>query len=205
MAQMARPLPFRQGGALSPRMRVRRATVIGAGVMGAGIAAQFANAGVPVRLLDMPSAEVSDDDRRAGRGAGDPDIRNRLARAGRERVRRATPSGFMAPDLVALVTPCNVEDDLHCVRESDWVIETVVENLAAKHEDYLHDLEREAFLGLLGEAKTRDRIRHMLSTGSPSALRGRIWGSGHVHRRRHGRRRRVRTSVDTAPAQREEE
>jgi 3-hydroxyacyl-CoA dehydrogenase len=104
-------------------MRLRRVTVIGAGVMGSGIAAHLANAGAAVHLLDV----APDDAHAAGR-----DARNRMAAAGKERALRASPPAFYAPDLAGLVSVGNVEDDLTCVQESDWVIEAVVENLAAK-------------------------------------------------------------------------
>ena len=157
-------------------MRVRRATVIGAGVMGAGIAAQFANSGIPVWLLDVPSKEVTDEDRRAGREAGHPDVRNRLARAGRERVLRATPSGFMAPDLASLVTPGNVEDDLHHVRESDWVIEAVVENLAAKHA-LLEQVARHRQPGTIVSSNTSGLSISAMTEGRSSEFRGHFLGT----------------------------
>lgn len=113
-------------------MRVRRATVIGAGVMGSAIAAHLANAGLPASLLDVVPAELTDDERRRGLTPAHPDVRNRLAGAGRERALRVSPPAFMAPELAALVTAGNVEDDLHRVGESDWIIEAIVENLDAK-------------------------------------------------------------------------
>ena len=91
-------------------MRLRRATVIGAGVMGSGIAAHLANAGVRVHLLDVDG----------------------MAAAGKERALRASPPAFYAPELAGLITTGHVEHDLGCVRDSDWVIEAVVEDLAVK-------------------------------------------------------------------------
>jgi len=113
-------------------VRLRRAAVIGAGVMGSGIAAHLANAGVAVHLLDIVPPEGA-----AGSGPGDPPaarraVRNRIAAAGKERALTASPPAFYAPDLAGLVTVGNVEDDLDCVLDADWVIEAVVEDLAAK-------------------------------------------------------------------------
>ena len=121
-------------------MRLRRATVIGAGVMGSGIAAHLANAGVPVHLLDVVPGDGEGPDRRHGLTAALLDGRSRIAAAGKRRAGSASPPAFYAPDLAGLVTVGNVEDNLGCVRDSDWVIEAVVEDLAAKRA-VLRDVE----------------------------------------------------------------
>ena len=99
---------------------IRRAAVIGAGTMGAAIAAQLVNAGVPTLLLDVP-------------GPGD----DRLApvRAGLERARKARPPAFMDADPAAqdaLLTLGNTEDDLGRLGEVDWVVEAIIERPEAK-------------------------------------------------------------------------
>lgn len=85
--------------------------------MGAGIAAQLANAGVPTLLLDLP-AEGKD--------------RNAIVRKGLERAARSRPAAFMHPSRLSLVSVGNTEDDLHRVAEADWVVEAVIEKLEAK-------------------------------------------------------------------------
>jgi hypothetical protein len=99
---------------------IRRAAVIGAGSMGAGIAAQFANAGIPVELLDLP-------------GTG-PQNRNAPAEAGV--ARQLGIGGFTVPEAAALVRPGNVEDHLGRLSAADWIIEAVVENAALKKDLY---------------------------------------------------------------------
>jgi len=101
---------------------IRKATVIGAGVMGAGIAAQIANAGIPVRLLDI----VPD-------GAGN---RNALAEGAIAKMLKTEPAPFMSPRAAKLVTPGNIEDHLAEIADSDWIIEAVVERLDAKQALY---------------------------------------------------------------------
>jgi 3-hydroxyacyl-CoA dehydrogenase len=98
---------------------IERAAVVGAGVMGTGIAAHIANAGVPVVLLDLP--------------ADAPEPRSALARGAVERALRQTPPPFMASASAALVTPGNLEDDVGRLAGCDWIIEAVVEDLPAKH------------------------------------------------------------------------
>lgn len=106
---------------------IRRVCVVGAGVMGSGIAAQVANGGVPVLLLD--------------RVAG-PD-RDALARGAVERMRASDPTPFMSPGAARLVATGNIEDDLAAIETCDWIIEAIVEDPAAKRDLYRRlDAER---------------------------------------------------------------
>jgi 3-hydroxyacyl-CoA dehydrogenase len=98
--------------------------VLGAGVMGAAIAAHVANAGVRVKLLDIPG------DPAKGRR------RNQPAEAGFEAARRAKPAAFLSPRFETLVTVGNLDDDLGAVAQSDVVIEAVIENLDIKRRLY---------------------------------------------------------------------
>jgi 3-hydroxyacyl-CoA dehydrogenase len=100
---------------------VRRAAVLGAGTMGARIAAHLANAGIPTLLLDMlPKDE------------GTP--RNRLVLAALEALRTCKPAALFEPAGAAVIEPGNFEDDLSKLAQCDWVIEAVAENLAIKTE-----------------------------------------------------------------------
>lgn len=107
-------------------MEIRSAAVIGAGVMGSGIAAHIANAGIPVLLLDI----VPDGVKQAG---GD---RSTVARSAVERMLKTEPAAFMHKRNARLVTPGNTEDDLSRLGEVDWIVEAVVENPAVKSELY---------------------------------------------------------------------
>jgi 3-hydroxyacyl-CoA dehydrogenase len=107
---------------------IHEVTVLGAGVMGAAIAAHLANAGVRVRLLDIPPKDAP---------AGDARARRKVADAGLEAARKAKPASFFSPRFEALLTTGNLEDDLaEAVAKSDFVIEAVIENLAIKQKLY---------------------------------------------------------------------
>jgi len=101
---------------------IRRVAVLGAGTMGARIAAHFANAGVPSVLLDIVIP-------------GQPN-RNAAALKGIENAAKQKPGGFMTDSAAALIKPGNFEDNLHEVADCDWIIEAVVENLELKRELY---------------------------------------------------------------------
>src|SRR5437762_14056681 len=97
--------------------RIHKVAVLGAGTMGARIAAHFANAGVPSYLLDIVPPDA------------DGPARNRIAAAGLEAARKAKPAAFMDASLARLVTVGNFEDDLKRLNDVDWIVEAVVENL----------------------------------------------------------------------------
>ena len=108
------------------RKPIRRAAVIGAGVMGSGIAAHFANAGVSVLLMDIVPPGLSE----AERGART--ARNRFAASGLDKALKARPAAFFHKDRARLVSIGNVEDDLDKVRDCDLVIEAIIEQIEPK-------------------------------------------------------------------------
>ena len=179
-------------------MRVKRATVIGAGVMGSGIAAHLANAGVPTALLDVIPAELTDDERRRGLTPAHPEVRNRLAEAGRTRALRASPPAYMAPELAALITPGNVEDDLHRVRESDWVIEAVVEDLAAKRALF-ERVERHWRAGTIVSSNTSGLSVKAMGEGRSQAFREHFLGTHFFNPPRYMHLVEIIPGADTRP------
>ncbi len=106
--------------------------VLGAGTMGARIAAHLANAGVPCFLLDIVPTELSSDERRRGLTLSSPEVRNRIVRAGFEAAKKSRPAAFFTPDAARLVTLGNFEDNLAWCGQVDWIIEAVAENLEIK-------------------------------------------------------------------------
>ncbi len=113
-------------------MQITRAAVVGAGTMGAAIAAHLANAGFPVLLLDVVPDQLTPSEAARGLTLTDPQVRNRLALAGLERVRTASPPALFTADTARLISCGNVEDDLGRLAEVDWIIEAIVERLDAK-------------------------------------------------------------------------
>lgn len=100
--------------------RINKVAVLGAGTMGARIAAHIANAGLPAYLFDIVPPDA------------DGPARNKIAAAGLEAARKSKPAAFFDASLARLVTIGNFEDDLKRLAEVDWIIEAVVENLEIK-------------------------------------------------------------------------
>jgi 3-hydroxyacyl-CoA dehydrogenase len=113
-------------------MRIEKAAVLGAGTMGAQIAAHLANAGVPTVLLDISPRELTTEDASKGLTLESKEVRNRIARAGLEAAKKAKPAAFFTSAAAALVTIGNFEDDLAQLKNCDLIIEAVVENLEIK-------------------------------------------------------------------------
>jgi len=108
--------------------------VIGAGTMGGGIAAHLANAGVRVTLLDVVPNKLNPDEEKQGLALDHPKVRNRIVREGLDRALKSRPASFFTPDHAALVKIGNLEDDFDSIRDADWVIEVIVENLKIKRQ-----------------------------------------------------------------------
>jgi 3-hydroxyacyl-CoA dehydrogenase len=100
--------------------RIHKVAVLGAGTMGARIAAHFANAGVPSLLLDIVPPDA------------DGPARNKIAAAGLDGARKSKPAAFFEASLAKLVTVGNFDDDLKRLADVDWIIEAIVENLEIK-------------------------------------------------------------------------
>jgi 3-hydroxyacyl-CoA dehydrogenase len=108
------------------RKPIRRAAVIGAGVMGSGIAAHLANAGIEVLLMDIVPPNLTDAEKKS-RAA-----RNRFAASGLEKAVKARPAAFFHKDRARLVSVGNVEDDLEKLATVDLVIEAIIEQVEPK-------------------------------------------------------------------------
>src|SRR5438105_908593 len=100
--------------------RINKAAVLGAGTMGARIAAHLANAGLPCYLLDIPP------------DASDKLARNKIVAAGLDGAVKSKPAAFFQKGLEKLITIGNFDDDLKLLADADWIIEAVAENLEIK-------------------------------------------------------------------------
>ena len=111
---------------------IRKVAVLGAGTMGARLAAQFANASVPCLLLDIVPKQLTADEQAKGLCLDAPQVRNCLARAGMDAALKSRPAAFFVPEAARLITPGNLEDNLSKLKDCDWIIEAVMEDLAVK-------------------------------------------------------------------------
>ncbi|MCR2806053.1 3-hydroxyacyl-CoA dehydrogenase/enoyl-CoA hydratase family protein [Paenibacillus soyae] len=113
---------------------IRSAAVIGSGVMGAGIAAHLANAGMRVVLLDVAPTQLTAEEEKKGLTLADAAVRNRLAAAAVAKMPKAQPAQLYDPAWVKRITPGNLSDHLSLIGDADWIVEAVVERLDVKRE-----------------------------------------------------------------------
>ena len=117
-------------------LRFEKAAVLGAGTMGAQIAAHLANAGLPVLLLDIVPRELTPEEQAQGLTLDSKAVRNRIAQAGLNAALKAKPAAFFTPECARLITVGNFDDDMARLQDCDLIIEAVVENLAIKRKLY---------------------------------------------------------------------
>ncbi|MCD6295571.1 MAG: 3-hydroxyacyl-CoA dehydrogenase family protein, partial [Deltaproteobacteria bacterium] len=112
--------------------KIKKAGVIGAGVMGATIAAQLANVGIETILLDIVPPKLTDDDKKKGLTEESKAFRNKLSQNGVNIALKSKPASFYVPENAKLITIGNLEDNLDWLSEVDLIIEVVVELLKIK-------------------------------------------------------------------------
>ena len=134
---------------------IKKAAVIGAGVMGASIAAHITNAGVPVVLLDIVPEGAEN--------------RNIIAEEAVEKLFKANPAPLMHKRNANLITPGNIEDHLGLLGECDWIVEAVIERLDIKHATY-EKIERNRKTGSIVSSNTSTIPLNDLIKGMPESF-----------------------------------
>lgn len=115
-------------------MNIGKAAVLGAGTMGAAIAAHLANAGIPTLLLDIVPRELTPDEEAKGLKLDSPQVKNRIVNACYAALAKTRPAAYMLADNANLITVGNFNDDMAKLKDCDLVVEAVVENLEIKHQ-----------------------------------------------------------------------
>ena len=113
---------------------IKQVAVIGAGTMGAGIAAHVANAGYPVLLLDIVPTSLTPEEEAKGLTLDSPIVRNRIVQAGFDRARKSRPASFMSEAAQRRVTTGNLEDDFDKLAQAGWIVEVIIEKLEPKQQ-----------------------------------------------------------------------
>ena len=119
-------------GELLVSYKVQKAAVLGSGVMGSGIAAHLANIGIPTLLLDIAPKELTAEESAKGLTLDSKAVKNRFASSALAKLLKQKPAPLSAKKNLALITPGNFDDDLEKLKDVDWIIEVIVENLEIK-------------------------------------------------------------------------
>ena len=111
---------------------IKEVAVLGSGVMGSRIAAHFANIGCKVLLLDIVPKELNAAEKKEGLSLNDKKVRNRIVNENLKNVLKSKPSPVYKSSHSSRITTGNFDDDFEKVKNADWIIEAVVENLNIK-------------------------------------------------------------------------
>ncbi|ASN04827.1 3-hydroxyacyl-CoA dehydrogenase/enoyl-CoA hydratase family protein [Virgibacillus necropolis] len=114
------------------KQTIKRAAVLGSGVMGSGIAAHLANVGIPTIMLDIVPRELTNSEEKKGLTIEDRAVRNRIAAQSKKALLKQKPSPITSKSSLDLIEIGNMDDDMDKLNDVDWIIEVVVENLAIK-------------------------------------------------------------------------
>ncbi|MEI2439743.1 3-hydroxyacyl-CoA dehydrogenase/enoyl-CoA hydratase family protein [Priestia megaterium] len=115
-------------------MNIKKAAVLGSGVMGSGIAAHLANVGIPTLLLDVVPTSLTADEEKKQLTLEDRQVRNRLSTTAVAKLTKQKPAPLTSKSSLSLITPGNLEDHLQQLSDCDWIIEVVVERLDIKQQ-----------------------------------------------------------------------
>ncbi|MDG1811113.1 MAG: 3-hydroxyacyl-CoA dehydrogenase NAD-binding domain-containing protein [Polaribacter sp.] len=133
--------------------RIKKIAIIGSGIMGSGIACHFANIGVEVLLLDIVPRELNDKEKAKGLSLEDKVVRNRLVNDALTASLKSKPSPIYSQKFADRITTGNIDDDLHLIKDVDWVMEVVVERLDIKQQVF-EKIERHRTPGTIISSNT---------------------------------------------------
>ncbi|MCB1214300.1 MAG: enoyl-CoA hydratase/isomerase family protein [Deltaproteobacteria bacterium] len=149
---------------------IKKAAVLGAGVMGQGIAAHLAGAGVPVLLLDIVPPKFTEADQQAGLKENSPAFRNKFALKGLEGIKNSRPALAYSKRDLKLITPGNFEDHWTKLSECDWIVEVVVERLDIK-KSVFEKIEKVMKAGAVVSSNTSGLPLKAMSEGRSEAFK----------------------------------
>jgi 3-hydroxyacyl-CoA dehydrogenase len=178
--------------------RIKKVAVLGAGTMGAQIAAHLTNAGIEVLLLDILPTELTKEEAAKGLSLQDPRVRNRIASAGLLAAQKVRPAAFFSPASAALIAVGNFEDDLAKVADADWIIEAIVENLGAKRQ-LLARVDRSRKPGSIVSSNTSGISIRQMSDGLSEDLRKHFLGTHFFNPPRYMKLLELIPTPDTLP------
>lgn len=143
---------------------IKKAAVIGSGVMGSGIACHLANIGLEVLLLDIVPKELTADEEKKGLTLENKAIRNKIAQMHLTNALKSKPSPIYNQAFASRITVGNTEDDLEKIKDCDWVLEVVIERLDIK-KSVFEQIEKHRKPGTLITSNTSGIPMHMMMEG----------------------------------------
>ncbi len=143
---------------------IRKVAVLGSGVMGSAIACHFANIGCSVLLLDIAPRELNDEEKAKGMSLDDKRVKNRIVQTSFDRSIKSSPGPLFSKKFASRISLGNFSDDMAKIKDYDWIIEVVVENLDIKKKVYT-EVEKYRTPGTLVTSNTSGIPIHLMAEG----------------------------------------
>ncbi len=150
--------------------------VLGSGVMGSQIALHFANAGFDVHLLDIVPRTLTEKEKAAGKTPDDPQVRNRIVTENFKRALKLKPSPTFNDAVAQRVRTGNFEDDWHHIKDADWILEAIIEDLDIKR-NLFRRIAADKRPDALVSTNTSGIPIHLLTEGMPESFSRRFIGT----------------------------
>ena len=112
---------------------INKIAIIGSGIMGSGIACHFANIGVEVLLLDIVPNELSEEEKKKKLSLDNKIVKNRIVNDALKKALKSKPNPLYSKNFIKRIVTGNLKDDIHKIKEVDWIMEVVVERLDIKN------------------------------------------------------------------------
>jgi 3-hydroxyacyl-CoA dehydrogenase len=143
---------------------IRKVAVLGSGIMGSRIACHFANIGVEVLLLDIAPKELTEEEKKKGLTLDSPVVKNRIVQSSFDSTLKANPAPLYHKRFTSRIRLGNFTDDMAKIKDFDWTIEVVVENLDIKKKVY-DEVEKHRKPGTLITSNTSGIPIHLMAEG----------------------------------------
>ena len=180
------------------KRRIEKAAVIGSGIMGSGIAAHLANAGVQVLLLDIVPRELTPEEQAKGLTLENPKVRNRIAGENLKKAMKSKPALFYDKSFAKRIAVGNTEDDMSKVADVDWIIEVVPERLDIKKAVF-DQIEKHRKPGTIVTSNTSGIPIHLMAKGRSDDFKKHFLGTHFFNPVRYLRLFEVIPTQDTLP------
>lgn len=178
---------------------IRQVAVLGAGTMGAAIAGHCANAGLSVLLLDIAPETLTPEEAAKGLTLESPAVRNRIVRAGFERMTKSRPASLYSAAVAERIATGNFADDFAKVAEADWIIEVIIEQRGAK-QAVMERIEAVRKPGSIVTSNTSGIPLHQIAAGRSEEFRQHFLGTHFFNPPRYMKLLEIIPTGDTDPA-----
>jgi 3-hydroxyacyl-CoA dehydrogenase len=178
---------------------IRKVAVLGSGVMGSAIACHFANIGCQVMLLDIAPKELTEEEKARGLSSDHKLVKNRIVQTSFDRSIKSSPGPIYSKKFISRISLGNFDDDLPKIKDADWTIEVVVENLDVKKKVY-EQVEKYRKPGTLITSNTSGIPIHLMADGRSEDFKKHFCGTHFFNPPRYLKLLEIIPTPETDPA-----